>query len=255
MWMLLLLIFSATNASSRRDKIFQLIIKLQNLTERLDLPELKTSASPTIKPMTAKTNPPGFVNFAKPITFSNSGETKKYCSEAVCPQVSCPLTNVVNFGKLRKSIPLPKIYSMRNRTVKSLISMYKFDFNSALTAVCCTYNSTMLGFTSPELLTIFEDTLKAEKRLKGTYWTAGIFSKECDAYIWCPEMEIIGEKPLMKWKSGFPNREFGDCLAVQTGQEKQSENGLFNLITAARQIIIFATALRKLLETEERRNN
>ncbi|CAB3386643.1 Hypothetical predicted protein [Cloeon dipterum] len=156
MWMLLLLIVSAANASSRKDKIFQLIIKLQNLTGRLDLPELKASATPTIKPMTAKTNPPEYVNFAKRLNFSNS------------------------------------------------------------------------GFNSPDHLTIFEDTLKAEKKSKGVFWTSGIFSKECDAYIWCPEMEIIGETPLMKWRKGFPNREFGDCLAVQTSQDSPDDNGLFN---------------------------
>ncbi|CAB3386645.1 Hypothetical predicted protein [Cloeon dipterum] len=217
MWMLLLLIVSAANASSRKDKIFQLIIKLQNLTGRLDLPELKASATPTIKPMTAKTNPPEYVNFAKRLNFSNSDETKKYCSEAVCPQVSCKLVNVVTYGKLRKSVPVPKIYSMRNRTVKSHDrSLLHVQFDN------------VLGFNSPDHLTIFEDTLKAEKKSKGVFWTSGIFSKECDAYIWCPEMEIIGETPLMKWRKGFPNREFGDCLAVQTSQDSPDDNGLFN---------------------------
>ncbi|CAB3386641.1 Hypothetical predicted protein [Cloeon dipterum] len=217
-WLSLINLTLLSVMASRRGNLLRLTKKLEGLISNLQFPDARTTKTPA----------PGLVNFVKPVSILNPADpNKKYCTEAVCPETDCKLADLVKVGKLRKTIPIPKIYSLRNSTVKTYISVFRYDFHTAMRD-CCLYNSSLMAFTSPQLLEAFQNTLKLEKRLKAIFWLSGLYSKECNAYVWCPEKEIIGENGPSKWRSGFPNQNSGDCLGVQTGQQKEEENGLFN---------------------------
>jgi hypothetical protein len=60
----------------------------------------------------------------------------------------------------------------------------------------------------------------------GTFWTGGIYAKQCNdsdlPFVWCPSMEYVSSK--LTWRDGEPNIRTGDCVAIQIGGSKP---GLF----------------------------
>ncbi|XP_065352949.1 uncharacterized protein LOC135947897 [Cloeon dipterum] len=231
--LLLLSVFSSAG-TSKTDEILDLITKLQGLVKKIKFSpssgatsrSTTTSSRPTFPTTTI---PAGFVNFARDITPVDPAANRKYCYEAVCPGIYCKEEDITKYGKLRRAVPIPKIYSLCSNTIRMFISMNKYDFKMAVTS-CCQYNGTLQSLNAPDVISCFQELIKAEKKQKNIFWTSGIYSKECDAYVWCPEREIVSDVGPQKWRKGFPNRTAGECLAVQTGQDKEEENGLFNLM-------------------------
>ncbi|XP_065353650.1 uncharacterized protein LOC135948354 [Cloeon dipterum] len=236
-WILMsmsLLSFFASAGSSKREKFLQLLKTLQDLGEKIKFADSEdiiiASFSTTAKTSNLPTRPtPPRVNFNKAVKYSgkDAERNRTYCNEALCPEITCKLSDIIALGSLRKSFPNPQIYRLSNST-KMYISTKKHGYYRSFES-CCKYNSTLFSFTTDEVWSSFQVLLKMEKKkgnLPTIFWTSAMYAQECDSYVWCPEKELVG--PQLKWRQGFPNRDFGDCVAIQTGVGKQEENGLFN---------------------------
>ncbi|CAB3386648.1 Hypothetical predicted protein [Cloeon dipterum] len=240
---LILVYFASLNAFAsagfaEKNSVLGLVDKLRGLIENVDLPKNSKWMSTTstlstattlqnAEPTTKAINSQDQVNFAKPMTVIDL-ENKKYCEAAVCPEASCKLSEIIQYGKIRKTFPVQKFYTF-GKKIRMYFRTSKYTFDE-LFGKCCAYNSTPISFSSPEILSYFKEMYRAEiktkVRLDKVFWTSGMFAKECDSYVWCPEKEVIGEA---KWKQGFPNRTFGDCLAIRTAANTLEEIGLFNV--------------------------
>ncbi|CAB3378708.1 Hypothetical predicted protein [Cloeon dipterum] len=131
-WILIsmsLLSFCAPAGSSKREKFLQLLKKLQDLGEKIKFNDSEDliAASSTTKPSNLPTRPtPPRVNFNKAVksTGKDAENNRTYCNEAVCPEITCKLSDIIALGSLRKSFQNPQIYRFSNST-KMYISTKK----------------------------------------------------------------------------------------------------------------------------------
>ncbi|XP_059473269.1 uncharacterized protein LOC132195344 isoform X2 [Neocloeon triangulifer] len=219
-----------SNGANKREALLALIRKLQSIAENLEFPDSQTISSADLSNSTT-------TSAATTMTTTNNQKTtdpdsgKTYCNKAVCPQPKCTDVDKANLAKTRAVLAIPKIYAASETCdQRMVISFYKKLVKEAKDS-CCVFNMTLVSPNSAAIMTCIKEVHAAERKSKATsafvFWTSGIYSQECKAFVWCPEKEVIGTG--VKWKVGFPKNDSGDCVAIQNGMTDEKENGLFNL--------------------------